>query len=140
MPAQPDSLVGTAEVTTPILDQPLTGRAYLRSSSSGLPDLAIDLEGQVDFELVGRVDAVNARYRTTFKTVPDVPVSTFKLDLLGGRKGLLQNSESLCGKSSHFTVRMIGQNGAHVNSKPLLQTTCGSKARHRRHHKKKAGH
>src|SRR5262249_36830670 len=34
-----DSFLGTAEVTTPILDKPLVGHVYLRSSSRGLPDL-----------------------------------------------------------------------------------------------------
>ena len=39
------SLVGDAEVATPLLDQPLKGPVYLRSSSHGLPDLAIDSAG-----------------------------------------------------------------------------------------------
>jgi hypothetical protein len=127
------SVLGSAEVTTPILDQPLSGRVYLRSSSKGLPDLAIDLEGQVDFELVGQVDSVNARYRTTFKTVPDVPVGTFKLDLLGGGKGLLQNSESLCGGPKKASVKLRGQNGAALDTKVGLQVPCGASGRHARH-------
>ena len=41
------SRLGTAEATTPLLDRPLTGDVYLRSSNNKLPDLAIDLEGQI---------------------------------------------------------------------------------------------
>ena len=119
------SLLGTATVTTPILDHPLTGRAYLRSSVHELPDIAIDLTGQVDFQLVGRVDSVNASLRTTFESVPDVPVSSFKLDLLGGRKGLLQNTESLCLKTKKASVRMRGQNGATLHTKAPLKVSCG---------------
>jgi hypothetical protein len=119
------ALLGTAQVTTPLLDSPLKGKAYLRSSSHELPDLVLDLQGQVDFQLVGRVDSVNARLRTTFETVPDVPVSRFVLDLAGGKKGLLQNSKRLCGAGKAAAVRMIGQNGAVLNTRSKLRTKCG---------------
>jgi hypothetical protein len=97
----------------------------------------MDLEGQFDFALAGRIDtAKSGALRTTFDTVPDVPVSQFVLNLAGGSKGLLQNSESLCGKRKKATVKMTGQNGAVVSSKVKLQTSCGSKARHKRHQKR----
>jgi hypothetical protein len=136
------SLIGSAEVTTPLLDQPLKGNVYLRANPEhALPDLVMDLEGQFDIELAGRVDSgPNGGLRTTFETAPDAPVSILTLKLAGGKRGLLQNKSSLCGKSTRFTMRATGQNGAIVNSKPKLQASCGSKARHKRHHKKKAGH
>ena len=97
----------------------------------------MDLRGQFDIELVGRIDTAKVgALRTTFETVPDAPVSSFALDLAGGSKGLLVNSESLCGAAKKAAVKMIGQNGAVVNSNAKLQTTCGSKARHKRHHKR----
>jgi hypothetical protein len=135
------SLLGTAEVTTPLLDKPLKGNVYLRANPEHtLPDLVMDLEGQFDIELAGRIDsAPSGGLRTTFETAPDAPVSSLVLNLAGGKKGLLQNRNSLCGQSTRFTVRMTGQNGARVNSKPKLQAPCGSKTRHKRHHKKKAG-
>jgi hypothetical protein len=132
------SVYGSAEVTTPLLDEPLSGSVYLRSSTHRLPDLAVDLRGQFDFELIGRVDSVNERLRTRFESVPDVPVSSFKLDLQGGAKGLLQNSQSLCDRSPAATVRMVGQNGAVVPTKSALKTGCGSREKHarvRRHHR-----
>jgi hypothetical protein len=126
-----DSLVGRAQVVTPLLDEPLAGPVYLRASSHKLPDLAMDLEGQVDFELIGRVDSVNSRLRTTFEGVPDAPVSRVTFDLLGGRKGLLINSESLCGSRKRATVRMAGQNGDVVKKTPKLRAACGSRASRR---------
>jgi hypothetical protein len=136
------SLVGSAEVTTPILDQPLRGSAYLRSSKQGLPDIALDLHGQFEIEAVARVDSVNSRYRATFESVPDVPLSSVSLNLLGGAKGLLQNSESLCPKPGSATSRMEGQNGARLTTRTKLQVDCGSKSRHKRHHRLhgRAGH
>jgi hypothetical protein len=126
------SLIGHATAISPILDQPLTGNVYLRSSRvHDLPDMAIDLSGQVDFTLLGHIDSVNARLRTRFETVPDVPISKFTLDLLGGSKGLLQNSEDLCGGVKHLKVKMVGQNGAVSKSRPTLRVICGKKGRRR---------
>jgi hypothetical protein len=126
------SLIGRAVVTTPLLDAPLQGNVYLRASSNRLPDLAMDLEGQVDLEVVGRVDAVNGRLRTTFDSVPDAPVTSFKFELLGGKKGLLINSESLCGRHKRARVRMTGQNGKVVSIKPKLKVACGKTSIKRR--------
>jgi hypothetical protein len=126
------SRIGSATAISPLLDQPLSGDVYLRSSQEHrLPDMAIDLQGQVNFTLLAHIDSVKARLRTRFETVPDVPVTKFKLDLLGGAKGLLQNSEGLCGKRRRLTIRAVGQNGARSNSKPRLRTSCGRKGRRR---------
>jgi hypothetical protein len=127
------SLIGVAEAITPLLDQPLEGKVYLRSSSHELPDVVIDLQGQIDVELVGRIDTVNGRgLRTTFETVPDAPISSFALDLKGGSKGLLQNSESLCTTPKQASVSMAGQNGRTVHRSVPLNPACG-KAGHKRH-------
>jgi hypothetical protein len=135
-----DSLVGTAEATTPLLDQPLAGAVYLRSSSHKLPDLVIDLKGQIEVELDGRVDAVKGALRATFQNIPDAPVSSFALDLAGGSKGLLINSESLCSHPKRASLRMVGQNGATLRRRVKLRTDCGSHAsRHRRHVRSRKG-
>jgi hypothetical protein len=121
------SVVGSAIAETPILDQPLKGIAYLRSSSHTLPDLAIDLKGQVNFELVGRIDKAKAGgLRATFEA-PDVPVSRFVLDLLGGSKGLLINSENLCKSPPKASVRLQGQNGKRVSRRTAIATSCAGK-------------
>lgn len=129
------SQVGNVEVETPLLDEPLKGFAYLRSSSQGLPDLALKLKGQVEVEAVARIDSVNEGLRSTFQTVPDIPFSKITLNLAGGKKGLLQNSETLCGRVKRATTHLIGQNGQEVNTKTKLQYSCG-KARHKRHHRR----
>jgi hypothetical protein len=132
------SAIGEAEASTPLLDAPLKGTVYLRSSNNELPDMVMDLEGQIDFELVGRIDSArNGALRTTFDAVPDVPVSQFVLKLAGGARGLLQNSESLCGNPKRAAVKMTGQNGAVVKRRVKLRAACGGKtARHKRHGKR----
>jgi hypothetical protein len=88
----------------------------------------------VDIEAVAKIDSVNEGLRATFKTVPDVPFSTVRLNLLGGKKGLLQNTETLCGANKKATTKTVGQNGAHFQTKTKLEVNCGGKARHKRHH------
>ena len=69
------------------------------------------LEGQVDIDLVGRIDSFKGGIRTTFGRVPDVPVTKFVLTLPGGKKGLLVNSRSLCAKPVKAIIRIKAQNG-----------------------------
>jgi hypothetical protein len=133
------SIYGRAEAVTPLLDQPLSGPVYLRSSSHRLPDLVVDLKGQVDLQLSGRVDAVDGRLRTTFADLPDAPVTSFTLDLLGGKKGLVINSETLCGAGKKATVKMTGQNGAVVPSKVKLDPSCRQGRADHRHPHRTAG-
>ena len=133
------SRIGSAEVVTPLLDQPLKGSVYLRASSHDLPDLALDLNGQLAIDAIGRVDSVDARLRAVFETVPDVPFSRIDLILAGGRKGLVVNSESLCGHPHRATVKMSGQNGVSLMRHPILQADCGSSGRRHRGSKDRGG-
>ncbi len=141
-----NSIYGHARAVTPLLDGPLKGPVYLRSSDNVLPDLVAALHGQVDVELVGRTDSVRGRIRNTFDVVPDVPVSKFVLTLRGGPKGLLVNSRNQCprkgarpgkgkgagaskkrgrGKGPRAIVRFKAQNGKKRNLRLRLRTSCG---------------
>jgi hypothetical protein len=121
------AIYGRARAVTPLLDKPLEGPVYLRSSSHELPDLVADLNGQIHVILDGRIDSVNGGIRTTFETVPDAPVSKFVLEMQGGKKGLLVNSTNLCAKANRATVLFDGQNGKVANSKPALANSCRKK-------------
>lgn len=121
------SIYGKARAFTPLLGKPLEGPVYLRSSNNTLPDMVAHLEGQVDIDLVGRIDSFKGGIRTTFGRVPDVPVTKFVLTLPGGKKGLLVNSRSLCAKTVQAIIRIKAQNGRKKNSKPKLRTPCKGK-------------
>jgi hypothetical protein len=123
----PRSVYGWAEARTPLLDQPLRGPVYLRSSSHRLPDLVAALKGQINIDLDGRIDSHNRGIRTTFETIPDAPISSFTLRMKGGKKSLLENSASLCRKPAKARVSMIGQNGAKHKVAPKLAAHCGKK-------------
>jgi hypothetical protein len=132
------SVLGHAKAITPLLDAPLEGPVYLTTGfGHKLPDLVADLHGQIHIQLDGRVDtAKDGALRTTFQSVPDAPVTTFSLDLLGGSKGLVQNSASLCGAHKQAALRMVGQNGKVLQKNVPLQASCGKAAKHKRrkHH------
>ncbi len=126
------SIYGKATAVSPLLDDPVSGPVYLRASSNPLPDLVVALKGParqpIEVDLVGRIDSVNGGIRTTFATVPDTPVSKFTLQMQGGKKGLLRNSRDLCKSTSRVDARILGQNGANANQRPILEAPC-AKAR-----------
>ncbi|HEY4561850.1 MAG TPA: hypothetical protein VIJ36_02670, partial [Thermoanaerobaculia bacterium] len=119
------SVYGHAAAISPLLDEPLEGPVYLRSSNHTLPDLVAALGGQIDVDLVGRIDSArDGGIRTTFATVPDAPVSKFVLSMQGGRKGLLENSTDLCRSPHRATVAMDAHNGKTADSRPVLRVRC----------------
>ena len=123
------SIYGTARAITPLLDQPLEGPVYLRSSNHSLPDLVAALNGQFDIELAGRIDSVNERIRNSFELIPDAPVTKFTLKLQGGQKSLLVNSRNLCKSVSRAEVKLVGQNGKRHSERPVVENSCGGKAK-----------
>lgn len=131
----PKSLLGGARVFTPLLDQPLEGSVYFRANGGEypLPDVVMDLNGQVHLVLVGHVDSVRkkgsetSRLRTTFDVVPDAPVSKVTLRLFGGKRGLLVNSRNLCAAPRRAKVVMDGQNGKPNDYLAPIRIECGRK-------------
>lgn len=131
------SIYGYARAITPLLAKPLEGPVYLRSSNHTLPDMVAHLQGQIDIDLVGRIDSFRGGIRTTFDRLPDAPVTKFLMTLPGGKKGLLINSRNLCAKPVKAIIRLKGQNGKKANSKPKLRTPCKKKhGKHKRSHRK----
>ncbi len=128
------SRYGFARAWTPLLSHPVEGPVYLRSSNNTLPDMVADLHGQVSIVLDGRIDSFKGGIRTTFASIPDLPVSKFVLNLPGGKHGLLQASTNLCAKPVKGIIRLVGQNGKKVTRHPRIQTPC--KGKHKKHHKK----
>ncbi|HEV7483843.1 MAG TPA: hypothetical protein VGO13_12175 [Solirubrobacterales bacterium] len=134
------SIYGFVKATTPLLEAPLEGPLYLRSSSHPLPDLVAALHGQIDVDLVGRIDSKNGGIRTTFDAVPDAPVSKFTLTMQGGKKGLLENSRNLCATTNKADVKFTAQNGKTANSTPGLTNSCKKKHGKGKKHSKGKGH
>ncbi len=59
---------------------------------------------------------------------------------MGGGKGLLENSENLCGKKAkrHAIVDFTGQNGKVSDTTPAVANSCAKKHKgHGKHHKRR---
>ena len=133
----PESIYGYAKAWSPLLEKPVEGPVYLKTPGHKLPDLLAALNGQIDVALEGKVDSgVGGGIRNTFEVVPDAPVTKFELSMKGGAKGLLENSENICGKPQHALAHFTAQNGKVEDLHPLIANSCKSHKRHRRAHRR----
>jgi hypothetical protein len=132
----PDSVYGHVKALTPILEGPLEGPIYLRSSEHELPDLVATLHHQeIDVVLVGRVDSVKSGgIRNTFEFVPDAPVTSADFVFDGAAKGLLENSTNLCQGKHLVGVKLKAHSGKFSNyNAPLKATGCKKHAKNKPH-------
>jgi predicted RNA binding protein YcfA (HicA-like mRNA interferase family) len=122
------AIYGTATVFTPILEDPLKGPVYLRSSSNDLPDMVLDLHGLVDIEVSARIDSVKGGIRASFEDAPDAPLSRAILSMQGGKKGLIVNSRNLCSGTNRARIELEAQSGKQRKLSPVLRAKgCGKR-------------
>jgi hypothetical protein len=128
----PGSVYGHVVAKTPLLDEPLEGDVYLRSSSHTLPDMVFALKGPpslpIKVNAVGRIDSVNGGIRSTFESVPDAPLSELIASFPGGKKGLIVNSTDLCAGKHRATAKFDAQNGKRATLHPALRSAGCRKA------------
>jgi hypothetical protein len=129
------SIVGSATAVTPILDEPMTGPVYFvknvrKDPKSGrdirtLPKLVIPMTGQngVKLTLTGTSDVEDDRLVTTFDNIPDAAVSSFKLNIIGGKGGILAVSGTDICKATQVAEKQIdGHNGKAADTDVYIQT------------------
>jgi ParB/RepB/Spo0J family partition protein len=113
------SIVGRARVLTPILPVALEGPAYfVGRGSERFPGLVVVLSGDgVRLNLAGTtyIDAKTDLTSLTFKTVPDIPVSSLELTLPEGPHSALAASAALCKRKLAMPTAFVGQNGAEIH-------------------------
>ncbi len=145
----PGSIYGHVRVFTPLLDAPMEGPAYLRSSGNTLPDLVFALHGQgLEVDVVGRIDSSEGGIRGTFARIPDAPVSRFVLRMFGGRRGVIVSAAKLCRKPKRALARFLGYANLGRVWHPMARADCKRRRhrthgrrgpRHRRRHRRSAG-
>ncbi|HEX4188016.1 MAG TPA: hypothetical protein VHY83_08980 [Solirubrobacteraceae bacterium] len=110
------SNVGSATAVTPTLATPLKGPAYLVShGGAAFPDLEIVLEGSgVRVILVGNTDIKHGITTSNFAAIPDVPVTSFSLNLPMGPHSVLGVNGSLCARPLVMPTTITAQNGAQI--------------------------
>jgi hypothetical protein len=151
-----DSHVGTAVARTPILSTPLMGPAiFVSHGGAAFPDLDIVLQGSgITVVLEGNTNIIKKITSSDFRSVPDVPVSSFELTLPEGQHSALAANGNLCFKTvrSHkhnvmkrrkliMPTTITGQNGAQLQRSTVVGVSgCGGKGAGRKHgqrHEKK---
>lgn len=120
------SIYGQAKATSPLLDGNLKGPVYLLSSSNKLPDMLVDLRGQVNVRLRGVISSQKGRLKTVFQGTPDVPVDKFTLNMKGGKQGLLINTRDLCKGKAFAYLNLKAHNDKRLQKKrlPLNRPAC----------------
>ena len=113
---------------TPLLDYPLEGPVYLRSSSHKLPDVVAVLKGPpsqpIEIDLARSRGLGQRRHSNQLRNGPRCPAPKAIVTLQGGRKGLFQNSTNICQGTHRATVKMDGQNGKVHDTRPELKVKC----------------
>jgi hypothetical protein len=144
------SVIGHAKISTPILPTPVCVKAPCPASLEGpayfvshgretFPSLELVLQGDGVTIDLGATTFINKKNVTsvTFRTIPDVPVSSFELTLPEGKYSALGTNKNLCklaGKLAMPTA-LTGQNGAEIHKSTNITVT-GCKKAHKAKHKK----
>jgi hypothetical protein len=127
------SKVGTAEVHTPLLPNPLVGAAYLatqdRNPFGALIALYVVVRDPVSGVLIkvaGRVtpNPVTGQLVTTFNETPDLPFESFSLNFFGGSRAPL-STPPLCGSYATTASFVPWSGNAPVESSSTFDITSG---------------
>ena len=126
----PGAKMGTAVATSSFVDKPLTGNVYAveQAGVPYLPGLVADLRGRVDAQIKIATRIISGKYiQSTVTDVPDLPVSSFSMSLIGGDKGPLESKFDLCFRSANKfrtmnpEVTFTAHSGKSTASKPRLE-------------------
>jgi hypothetical protein len=124
----PASRVGQATAITPVLPVTLTGPAYFVSyGGAKFPELVIVLQGYgVTVYLHGETFISKAGITSsTFRKVPDVPITSFELSLPEGKYSALAANGNLCTTKLTMPTVFTAQDGAIIKqSTPISVTNC----------------
>lgn len=119
------SRVGFAKALTPVLPSPLQGPAYFVShGGQKFPELIAVIQGDgVTIDLAGETFISRAGITSsTFKQVPDVPVSSFELTLPQGQYSALATNGKLCKPARTIVQRKRVTVRVHGHKRTLMRT------------------
>jgi hypothetical protein len=123
------SRVGVVRASTPLLPVGLSGPVYFVShGGEAFPTLVIVLQGDgVRVDLTGEtfINEKTSVTSSTFRTVPDVPVSSFELYLPEGKYSALAAPGNLCKQASKLKMptEFVAQNGAVFKQRTQIKVT-----------------
>jgi uncharacterized repeat protein (TIGR01451 family) len=132
-----DSRVGEATAVTPVLPVELSGPAYFVSyGGAKFPELVVELSGYGTTVYLHGETFINGKTgitSSTFRQVPDVPITSFELKLPEGPFSALAANGNLCKSSLSMPTEFIAQNGAELRQRTKIQVTGCPKAKRAAH-------
>jgi hypothetical protein len=129
------TIVGSASAKTPLLTSPLSGKVYLVQGIKIInghkfrtfPALLLALRGKAAIDLHAQTSvSKKSQLVTTFRSLPDLPMSSFTLTISGGSKGILVLNGNICRHTQRAGVAFTGHNGATKRSTVTMGTPCTS--------------
>jgi hypothetical protein len=124
-------VIGVVKAITPTLPTMLTGPVYFVShGGAAFPDLVIVLQGdgvRVDLTAATFISKAGIT-SSTFRTIPDVPVSSFELYLPEGPYSALTANRDLCRSKLVMPTVFTAQNGLTMRQSTKIAVTGCSKA------------
>jgi hypothetical protein len=131
------SVIGKATIHTPLLNNSLSGPAYLVShGGAAFPDVEFVLQGEgVTLILDGNTQITKGITYSKFETAPDAPFTTFETELPAGPKSILgtnvpeSEKYSLCKANLAMPTEITGQNGAVIKQSTKIAATGCAKVR-----------
>ena len=142
------SVVGAAIAGTPMLARPLVGPAYLVSHGGlAFPDLEIVLQDEgITIDLEGQTSIKKDITSSTFRSLPDVPISSFELKLSTGKYSILganlpaSAKYSLCAQTLRMPTAITAQNGAVIHQSMKIAVSGCSQHKRAKPKRPKPGH
>ena len=126
----PVAKIGSVTGALAITDEPLGGDLYLLKAQPGktLPGLGLAFKGRFAGNVAGAnaIDTKTGQLITQFESLPDLPLTSFQIDVNGGNGGILIATDALCSSASvNFAARFV----AHSGPTKLKTSTsyCGAK-------------
>jgi hypothetical protein len=143
------SVIGNATAISPLLKRPLRGRVYFAQGKRRdprtnnlirtFPTLLVTLRGEVALNLRAKTNVTPKGLVTTFPIVPDARVSSFALNLRGGKKrGILlvtanaQGNINLCNHTQRARLAYRAHNNRQTRQTIGIKTAC-TKAKRTKH-------
>jgi hypothetical protein len=104
-----NTVVGNAIATSPLLSSPLAGQVLLVDNGGLLPNIGLDLRGQLHLLLQG---SLNTDKSVIFAGLPDIPIAHFQLAFTNPPGLLIANRDLCVGPPPVFHADFTGYNGA----------------------------
>jgi hypothetical protein len=147
------SIVGRAKAVSPLLSRPLRGNVFFvknvrTNPKTGalirtLPMLVVALRGEIAVNVRGEATTKRGKLISTFANVPDAPISSFNMNLAGGKRGILTVTRTrrarinLCTSRQSAEADIDAHNGRRYDRTIRVKTPCKTKKATRKRDRKR---